>query len=140
MLLVSSLKEKACREGGFTLIEVLVALTIFAIGLLALAGMQVTGIKGNSRAQSVTAKVALADGVVEEILARSGDDAIFSIGVATNYDPWTSVALAGAGTCEADVTLTPNYIFADLLQVVVSVNDANGVGQPVVRTVVKRRY
>ncbi len=32
---------------GFTLIEVLVGLTLLAIGLLAIAGMQMTSVKGN---------------------------------------------------------------------------------------------
>jgi type IV pilus assembly protein PilV len=60
-------------ESGFTLIEVLVALTIFAIGLLAIAGMQVTAIQGNSKAHSVTTKTAIANGVLEQIMALSGD-------------------------------------------------------------------
>lgn len=36
------------KEKGFTLVEVLVGMTIFAVGLLALAGLQVTSIRGNS--------------------------------------------------------------------------------------------
>ena len=42
------------REHGYTLIEVLIALTIFAIGLLAVAGMQTSAIRMNSIAGKLT--------------------------------------------------------------------------------------
>ena len=35
------------NKQGFTLIEVLIGLVILAIGLLAIAGMQITAVKGN---------------------------------------------------------------------------------------------
>ncbi|MBN2644472.1 MAG: prepilin-type N-terminal cleavage/methylation domain-containing protein [Desulfuromonadaceae bacterium] len=69
------LPTPARSNAGFTLIEVLIALTIFAIGLLAVAGMQVTAIKGNSKAHSVSAKVSLGAGILEQIMALSGDEA-----------------------------------------------------------------
>lgn len=40
-------------EAGFTLIEVLVALTVFSIGILAVMTMQTTSIGGNSKAQYI---------------------------------------------------------------------------------------
>ena len=42
------------KEGGYTLIEVLVSLTIFAVGMLALASMQTTAIRMNSIAGKLT--------------------------------------------------------------------------------------
>ena len=38
-------------SGGFTLIEVLIAISIFAIGILAIAGMQIKSINLNSAAR-----------------------------------------------------------------------------------------
>src|SRR4030042_6502420 len=40
-------KEMKLNDKGFSLIEVLVGLVILAIGILAIAGMQITSIRGN---------------------------------------------------------------------------------------------
>ena len=148
MVRISLVKKIFCRRGrhedGFTLIEVLVALTIFAIGLLALAGMQVTGIQGNARSQSLSAKVALADGVIEEFLAMDGDDPRL-----TNETPniaWptaTDVDVDGAGTISALVNVDSNPLisgvtYTDLSQVTVIVT--NQIAPAVTKTVMKRRY
>ena len=41
-------------QGGFTLIEVMVALLIFTFGILSVLGMQVTSIQGNADAQNIS--------------------------------------------------------------------------------------
>jgi type IV pilus assembly protein PilV len=46
--------KKLKQQGGFTLIEVLIALTIFAVGLLAIAAMQTSAIRMNSTAGHLT--------------------------------------------------------------------------------------
>jgi type IV pilus assembly protein PilV len=46
--------ETSKKENGYTLIEVLIALTIFAVGMLAVAGMQTSGIRMNSTAGKLT--------------------------------------------------------------------------------------
>jgi type IV pilus assembly protein PilV len=52
-------------EEGFSLIEVLVALTILAVGLLSLALLQVTAIKGNAGASTSTIATDLAQAKLE---------------------------------------------------------------------------
>ena len=42
--------NKLMNQKGFTLVEVLVALVILSIGLLGVAGMQISGMKGNHNA------------------------------------------------------------------------------------------
>ncbi|MGA9176460.1 MAG: prepilin-type N-terminal cleavage/methylation domain-containing protein [Desulfobacterales bacterium] len=42
------------KEDGYTLIEILIAITIFAVGLLAVAGMQTSAIRMNSMAGNLT--------------------------------------------------------------------------------------
>ncbi len=120
---------------GFTLIEVLVAITIFAIGLLALAGMQVTAIKGGATAQRVTAAVALADGIVENIQARDAGDAMFDSAV--NPAAAWPVALAVDGYT-ATYTVAVNTPVTGLAQIFVSVSDDAYAGRTVSRTTIKR--
>uniref|UniRef100_A0A7C4KFG1 Type IV pilus modification protein PilV n=1 Tax=Anaerolinea thermolimosa TaxID=229919 RepID=A0A7C4KFG1_9CHLR len=53
------------REDGFTLIEVLMAAVILAVGLLGLAAMQTAAIKANYQAKKHTLAVALAENQIE---------------------------------------------------------------------------
>ncbi len=67
--------EKMLEEKGFTLIEILIAMTIFAIGILALAAMQITAIKGNSSAREMTEASNVAQSKMEELITIPFDDA-----------------------------------------------------------------
>ncbi len=59
----------AGKESGFSLIEILIALTIFSFGLLAVASMQVSSITGNGRAKRVTESTAYAMSQMETLMA-----------------------------------------------------------------------
>ncbi len=61
------------RESGFTLIEVLVALVILSIGLLGLAGLQVSGLRGSSSAYMKSAAMIYANDMVDRIRANRAD-------------------------------------------------------------------
>jgi prepilin-type N-terminal cleavage/methylation domain-containing protein len=56
-------------EGGFTLIEVLIALSIFAVGILAVASSQVTVIQGNATARFSNEASVLAQAQLENLIA-----------------------------------------------------------------------
>ncbi len=71
--------HRLSNSSGFTLIELLVALSIFAIGLLSLASMQVTGIRYNASANANSIGGSVAQGVLEEILARDSTDPFFDV-------------------------------------------------------------
>ncbi len=59
---------------GFTILEVLVAISILTIGLLAVASMQVSAIRGNNLSTKVTCALALAEDKMEYLLGLDYND------------------------------------------------------------------
>jgi type IV pilus assembly protein PilV len=57
------------RQAGFTLLEILIAITIFAIGVLALATMQISTIRGTEQAAGVTEAAVFASRTMEILAA-----------------------------------------------------------------------
>jgi type IV pilus assembly protein PilV len=57
------------KDQGFTLIEVLIAITIFAVGLLAVAAMQTSAITVNSTAGQMTTRMTWAQDRIEKLMA-----------------------------------------------------------------------
>jgi len=55
---------------GFTLIEVLVAMVVLTVGILAVAGMQTHSLAGNARAMELTKAVFWAEATMESLLQR----------------------------------------------------------------------
>jgi len=62
------------NKKGFTLIEVLVGLVILAIGLLAIAGMQLNSVKGNFFSSNLTQASVLAQDRLEILRNLPWDD------------------------------------------------------------------
>lgn len=57
---------------GFSLVEVLIAMVLLAIGLLGVAGMQTMAISGNSFAHTGTVAIQLGEGMVDRIRTNAG--------------------------------------------------------------------
>ncbi len=55
------------KEQGFTLLEVVIAMAVFAIGILAVIGLQVQVVTGNSRSNIQTQQMLLAQTVMERV-------------------------------------------------------------------------
>ena len=118
--------NKKYDEKGFTLVEVLVAMTIFAIGLLAIAGMQITAIKTNSSANTRTVQTDIAASILEEVL----DLDIAAPGLAAGNHNWVFIddndTVVSGGTYLADYTVSLNTPVTNIIQVVLNVQQANG--------------
>ena len=56
-------------ERGFTLVEIMVAVVVLSIGLLASASMQLSAVRVNSSANGMTAATNLAQSSLEELMA-----------------------------------------------------------------------
>ena len=55
-------------QKGFTIIEIMIAIVILAIGLLSVASMQINAIKGNKFSDNITCALTLAEDKMEELL------------------------------------------------------------------------
>ncbi len=62
------------KQEGFTILEVLVAISILTVGLLAVASMQVAGMNTNAHARNVTEGINWAQDKLEELIALPYDD------------------------------------------------------------------
>jgi type IV pilus assembly protein PilV len=69
------------KENGYTLIEVLIALTIFAVGLLAVAGMQTAAVRMNSTADKLTNLSTWGMDKIEELSALPYSDPLLDSAV-----------------------------------------------------------
>jgi len=65
---------------GFTLIEVLIGLAIFSIGILGVAAMQISATNGNSSAGRITSNMTWALDCVEELMALPYTHAALNVG------------------------------------------------------------
>jgi len=65
--------ESNDQANGFTLIEVLMAMTIFAIGILAVTSMQIKAIGGNTSAKIQTEETRLATERMERLIGLPYD-------------------------------------------------------------------
>ena len=86
LLRTRQLRARAREEGGFGLIELLIAMTVMLVGIFAVFGMFESGIHQIRRASDVTTAAAIGDSQMEQIRAVKYD----VIGL-------TSAAISAAG-------------------------------------------
>ena len=94
---------------GFTLLEVLIAISVFAIGFLAVAALQITANKSTRTSVEVTQATAIASDRMERIMAMSYTDSDLAPGTYLDtqdkYDIQYEVAFSDViitGTTTAD--------------------------------------
>jgi type IV pilus assembly protein PilV len=110
------------NENGFTLLEVLFALVIFSIGLLAVNAMTTMVIKSNYKSKNLTTAVHLAQNKLDALNAGPYAD-VDNAGLADELD-LDAQEVAGAGIFNRSVTVTtstaPDY---KTVEVIVSWSD-----------------
>ena len=63
-------RKPSVNHSGYTLIEVLIAMTVFSVGMLGIMGLQIRSIKNNSLAGSSMIAEAIAQLHLENIISR----------------------------------------------------------------------
>jgi len=63
-----------CSQDGFSLVEVLIAVFILSVGVMALTSMQTVAIKGNAAASRISSSSSWAADRIEQIFALDYDD------------------------------------------------------------------
>lgn len=111
------------NEAGFSLAELLVAITILAVGLLSVAGMQLVAIKTNMFSSGISAGSALASGVLEEFMARDSGDVILrtAVPVAAPATLWTGRVVEGAGVFSATYAVEVDAPVVNISRITVTV-------------------
>jgi type IV pilus assembly protein PilV len=89
-------------QGGFTVIEVMIAITILAIGLLGIASMQMNAIRGNSLSDCITCALALAEDKMEELMGINYADPALEDSIYENNGDLTEIA---SGQVDKEETL-----------------------------------
>jgi type IV pilus assembly protein PilV len=90
-----NLKQKSIKviyQGGFTVIEVMIAITILAIGLLGVASMQMNAIRSNSMSDNITCALALTEDKMEELMGLDYSDPALEDTIFKNNNNLTSIA------------------------------------------------
>jgi type IV pilus assembly protein PilV len=90
--------QRRSSQSGFSLIELLIAVFILAVGLLGLAELQITAMKANAQSETILAASNIAQQVVEEIVAMKPDDPIFAAPGFTNAAWPNTFFVEGGGT------------------------------------------
>ncbi len=81
------MKAKLEPEKGFTIIEVLIAVSVLTIGILAVSTMQVSSIRGNAFASRQTEGTTIALDRLEKLMSLSYGDANLAAGSHTAPSP-----------------------------------------------------
>jgi type IV pilus assembly protein PilV len=125
------------NQNGFTLLEVLLAITIFSIGLLAVAAMQVSAIHGNKLGNEWTQATTLAQEQMEAL--KSGDITTAAYTPGAYSDPNNPMTVTGAsgGIFNRSWNIAANTDFSVRATVTVSWTQ-QGVSHSVVLTSITR--
>lgn len=127
---------RAADQTGFTLVEVLIALTVTVVGLMGLLAMHTTTLKGNRDAGRAAEATAIAQQSMESVRALAIDGATNSITAKYGIVPFTDVPMDTVFG-RAGVVFKPSLsveeltsVSSDLVRIRVVVEWADGGNDP----------
>jgi type IV pilus assembly protein PilV len=110
------MRQGKASQAGFSMIELLIAIVILAIGLLGLAELQITAMKTNSKSERMLAATALAQEAIEQVTALNEADPMFNANVINKVwpngsagEPQGTFLVAGGGKYAVTYDVTVNY-------------------------------
>jgi type IV pilus assembly protein PilV len=134
--MIKNMTRATANQKGFSLVELLIAVTLLSIGLLAAASMQGTALTQNVRANRHTVATAVAEQVMEDLLSvdvRIGTVwwTRYTSANVYAYDrfppfngsnaPVATYNVPGAGTFTASYSVTPNWLGQNITQIAVQI-------------------
>ena len=97
MILGRKNRAAARQQGGMSLIELMIAMVVLAVGILGAMVLVVTAIRGNGNSRQVSNSVAMAQTVMERIMAvPASTSTIVTITDCTNTSYNVSTSVGGA--------------------------------------------
>jgi type IV pilus assembly protein PilV len=100
------------NQKGFSLVEILIAMTVFAVGLLALAGMQITAIQGNAFSGTTTDAATLAQDRLEQLMPLTYSSLTTDDDLAAGAHPPGTQQIGGTVTIQG-ITYTNTWNVTD---------------------------
>lgn len=108
----------ASKDAGYSLIELMIAMLILAVGVMGIWGMQGAAIRGNTTARKTTDTAALGSDQLEKLMRLPYDDAVLAPGTTTTRNEgiytvaWTVSPLDVPITNVKTVTITASWMEA----------------------------
>lgn len=97
------------RDTGFTLVEVLIALFILSVGIMAVTGMFITTIKANQFARTTTAGNRVAQNLVEQVKTTTFDNVLIKMCTGTGITNCSATAVTTTFTANDTRTRTGTF-------------------------------
>jgi len=113
MLRVVAHPHRGRRQAGFTLIEVLVALVVMAVGMLGIAGLYIESLRSGQMSISYTNAVTLAASMADRIRANANGVAAYASAAAGNGTGGTAAnnCVNGVADCSAAQLATDDWFW-----------------------------
>jgi type IV pilus assembly protein PilV len=117
-------------QKGFTLLELLVAMSILTVGLLGLASMMTSGIGSDRFAHTFAVEGSVGSLALEELTSRDGDDPVFAstvAGATYDLDPGSAATTrtVNGRSYSATYSITPNSPVTGVAMVSVSITSGS---------------